>query len=180
MVSRCKLSYYHITARGNNKNKIFKHRDDFLYYLSLLEEALKYYCHYKYKIVCYCLMSNHVHILMKAQENPPAEFMGRINSKYALYHNKKYNYIGHLFQSRYYAELIKNDAQMIETSRYIHLNPVKANIVTRAEDYMWSSYNMYIGNVDNNIISSNNILYYFKEKDEKKAYKQFIESSIEI
>ncbi|WP_319001695.1 hypothetical protein [Clostridium estertheticum] len=68
------------------------------------------------------------------------KFIGRIHSKYAKYYNKKYNYIGHLFQDRYYAELIETDAQMLETIRYVHLNPVRAKMVKKSESYEWSSY----------------------------------------
>lgn len=169
---------YHVTARGNNKNKIFRDKSDFLHYLTLLVEALKYYEYDEYKIICYCLMSNHVHILIKTEERAPGQFIGRVHSKYARYYNKKYDYIGHLFQNRYYSEIIKNDSQMLETSRYIHLNPVRASMVSKAEEYIWSSYSMYIGYKKEEIISSDNVLYYFQEEHNRKAYKKFVESSI--
>jgi REP element-mobilizing transposase RayT len=66
--------------------------------------------------------------------------MRRVNGIYARYFNNKYNYIGHLFQERYYSELIENDAQALEISRYIHLNPVKAKMVQCAEEYKQSSW----------------------------------------
>lgn len=169
---------YHVTARGNNKGIIFREKSDFLHYLKLFIEALKYYECDEYKIICYCLMNNHVHILIKTEHKPPGQFIGRINSKYAKYHNKKYNCIGHLFQDRYYSEIIKTDVQMIETSRYIHLNPVRANIVKKAEEYTWSSYSMYIGDREENIISSDNILYYFQEQNNREVYQKFVESII--
>lgn len=74
---------------------------------------------------------------------PLRQFIGKINIKYAKYYNKKYNYIGRLFQDRYFSELIESDAQMLETSRYIHLNPVRAKIVEKPENYikdMWSLF----------------------------------------
>lgn len=169
---------YHVTARGNNKNNIFKNKSDFSHYLTLLVEALKYYEYDEYKIICYCLMDNHVHILIKTEEKAPGQFIGRIHSKYTKYYNKKYNCIGHLFQDRYYSEIIKNDSQMIETSRYIHLNPVRANMVKKAEEYRWSSYSMYIGDSEEEIISSDNVLYYFQEENKREIYKKFVESVI--
>jgi putative transposase len=74
-----------------------------LYYLTLMDEALNYYSYESYEIICYCLMENHVHILIKTQEAPIGPFIGRLNSKYAKFYNKKYNHTGHLFQDRYYS-----------------------------------------------------------------------------
>ena len=170
---------YHITARGNHRNDIFKDEEDFVYYLSLIKETVDYYIYDKYHIISYCLMDNHVHILIKIGEKPLGQFIGRINSKYAKYYNKKYNYIGHLFQDRYFSEIIESDAQMLETSRYIHLNPVRAKMVEKPENYEWSSYSMYIGNGKENFICSNRILSYFKNKN-RELYKKYVESAIII
>ena len=120
---------YHVTARGNHRNDIFKDEEDFLHYLMLMNEALNYYKYNNYEIICYCLMDNHVHLLLKTEDEPIGQFMCRLNSKYAKFYNKKYNYIGHLFQDRYHSEIIENDQQMLETSRYIHLNPIRAKMV---------------------------------------------------
>lgn len=166
---------YHITARGNHRNDIFKDEEDFLYYLTLLEEGIKYYEYDKYKIICYCLMDNHVHILIKTENKPVGQLIGRINGRYAKYFNKKYNYIGHLFQDRYYSELIESDSQMLDTSRYIHLNPVRANMVKKPEDYKWSSYCMYIGKGKEKIICSDKILLYLKDRD-RQLYQDYVES----
>lgn len=130
---------YHITARGNHRNDIFIDEEDFLYYLTLMNEALEYYLYDKYEIKSYCLMDNHVHILLKTWNKPSGQFMCRLNSKYAKYYNKKYNCIGHLFQDRYFSETIESDSQMLETSKYIHLNPVRAKMVQKPEYYKWSS-----------------------------------------
>lgn len=82
---------FHATARGNHRNDIFKDKEDFIYYLTLIKEAVKYYIYDKYEIISYCLMDNHVHILIKTGERPLGQFIGKINSKYAKYYNKKYN-----------------------------------------------------------------------------------------
>ena len=100
---------YHVTTRGNHRNDIFRDKDDFVYYLSFMKDAVDYYSYDKYEIICYCLMDNHVHILIKTAEKPLGQFIGRISSKYAKYYNKKYNYIGHLFQDRYFSAIIKSD-----------------------------------------------------------------------
>lgn len=170
----------HITARGNHRNDIFKDGEDFQYYLTLLKEALEHYQQDGYEIVCYCLMDNHVHMLIKTKDKPPGQFIGRVNAMYAMYFNKRYNYIGHLFQDRYHAEFIESDAQMLEASRYIHLNPIRANMVSNLNEYEWSSYGMYIGEKKEKIICSDIVLCYFKKGNKRELYKEFVESAIKI
>lgn len=97
---------------------------------------------------------------------------------YARYFNKKYNYVGHLYQDKYYAELIEDDKQMLETSRYIHLNPVRASMVTLPQEYEHSSYSMYIGSKEEKLINSSGILNYFNKARNRKLYKEFVESKI--
>lgn len=165
---------YHITTRGNHRNDIFRDEEDFQMYLSILENNLIYYSYLNYILVSYCLMDNHVHLMVKTDKEPLKRFMCRLNSMYTKYFNKKYNYIGHLFQATYFSELIEDDIQMLETSRYIHLNPVKANMVEIPEEYKWSSYNMLIGNAKEKLINSEILLKYFKYDDRYKLYKEFI------
>jgi REP element-mobilizing transposase RayT len=170
---------YHVTVRGNRRNDIFRDKEDFEYYLSITEEALLYYTQFNYKVICYCLMDNHVHLMIKTDKEPLGKLIGRISALYTRYFNKKYNYIGHLFQDRYFSELIKSDAQMIETSRYIHLNPVRANMVKKPEEYVWSSYSMFIGEKEEKLISSEKILSYFRKENKGELYKEFVERKIE-
>lgn len=79
---------YRITARGNHRNNIFKDKEDFVYYLTLIKEVMEYYIYDKYEIISYCLIDNQVHILIKTEDKPLGQFIGRINSKYAKYYNK--------------------------------------------------------------------------------------------
>lgn len=120
---------YHVTARGICRDNIFRDKGDFLYYLTLISQALEYYKQYKYEVICYCLIDNHVHLLVKTEDKPLAQFIGRINSIYDKYYNKNYNYnyTGHLFQGRFFSEIIESKIQLIETSKYIHLKPVRQN-----------------------------------------------------
>ena len=168
---------YHVTARGNHRSDIFKDKEDFAYYLILIKETLDYYISDKYIVISYCLMDNHVHILIKTEDKPLGPFIGRINSKYAKHYNKKYNYIGHLFQDRYFSEVIESDTQMLETSRYIHLNPVRAKMVENPESFEWSSYSMYIGNQRETFICSGQLLSYFNNES-RELYKRYVESSL--
>ncbi|WP_242849828.1 transposase [Clostridium sp. C8] len=121
-------------------------------------------------------MDNHVHLMIKIDIEALGKLIGRISAAYTRYFNKKYNYIGYLFQDRYFSELIKNDKQMLETSRYIHLNPVKANMVNNPEEYIWSSYNMITENKKEKIIDSSFILNYFIYNNRVKLYIKYIES----
>ncbi|MGH4123087.1 MAG: transposase [Clostridium sp.] len=90
------------------------------------------------------------------------------------------NHIGHLYQDRYHTEIIENDAQMLTTSRYIHLNPVRANMVNKPAEYKWSSYGIFIGLVKERFTVSQNILSYFKRDNNKELYRKFVESAIKI
>lgn len=170
---------YHITARGNHRNDIFRDEEDFQYYLTVIEEALLYYSEYNYNLACYCLMDNHVHLMIKTDTKELGALVARIHSIYTRYFNKKYHYIGHLFQDRYYSELIEDDKQLLQTSRYIHLNPVKAKMVKKPDEYRWSSYKMLIGEESKKLISLEIIHDYFKCKNKFKFYKEFVEDDLE-
>lgn len=168
---------YHITARGNRRNDIFKDEEDFQVYLTLMKGAFEYY-EGKYKLACYCLMDNHVHLLLVTTDLHLKEFVTRVNSIYAKYFNNKYNYIGHLYQDKYYSELIENDSQMLEVSRYIHLNPVRAQMVKKPEEYLWSSYNILIGKCEDKLIEESILLSYFVNQS-GRHYREFVESAID-
>jgi putative transposase len=97
--------------------------------------------------------------------------------KRVWYFNNKYNFIGHLFQGRYKAEIIEKDAYNLQTSRYIHLNPVKASMVELPEEYQWSSYDIYMGQRQSDLVTDEKILSYFKENS-RKLYREYVESEI--
>lgn len=171
----------HVIARGNHKNNIFRDRTDYEAYLYYLQEAMKYYNDKyddKYHILAYVLMTNHVHLLVGTEDRDVSDFVRRVHSMYASNFNKKYGYIGHLFQDRYKSELIQDYKYFLEVSRYIHLNPVRANIVKKPEYYQWSSYNMYIGKAKEELISSDKVLSYFRGDNKTELYKAFVESVI--
>ena len=167
---------YHVTARGNRKDDVFKDQEDFLVYLYRVEEALEYYNEHNYKIVGYCLMTNHVHLIIKTDTKPLGLLISRIHSIYTKYFNRKHGYVGHLFQDKYFGELIKDEAHLLETSRYVHLNPVNALMVDSPEDYSWSSYNVMIGKEDQQLVDKEILLEYFKGEDKFEEYKSFVES----
>ena len=171
-------SYYHITCRGNHRNDLFRDTDDFCVYLELMGFYLKQFWETPYEVICYCLMDNHVHLLMRMSSRPLGDYMKRLNLAYAKYFNGKYNYIGHLFQDRFFAELLVTDKQLLEVSRYIHLNPVKAHMVDFPIDYKWSSYKSYITDSPYTILHQERILEYFKTDDARELYRIFVESQL--
>lgn len=160
---------YHIMIRGVNKNIIFNEDKDRKKFLQIL-------AYYKDKfmidIYAYCLMDNHVHILLKSEENFN-KFMQCTQTVYALYFNKKYKRVGHLFQDRFKSIPVENDKYLLECIRYIHQNPVKAKI-SSIENYKWSSYQEYIGNT--RLIDTNNILKLFGNEKQIAIdnYKQYM------
>lgn len=131
--------YLHIIVRGIGKQILFEEQTDnekYLYYLK------KYAEQEEVTILAYCLMENHVHLLVRDTRGAISSFMKKIGVSYALYYNRKYDRIGHLFQDRYKSENINNDVYLLSAFRYILNNPVKAGICGAAE-YRWSSYYEY-------------------------------------
>lgn len=138
-----KVSYsgfYHVMVRGVNKEIIFKDDRDRRNFLHLLK-------YYKIKLNCiiyaYCLMDNHVHILIEDKDNRLGELMRNVTCVYAGEFNKKYNRVGHLFQERFKSQNVENDYYLLRLIRYIHRNPEKAGIC-KTDNYKWSSYNEYV------------------------------------
>lgn len=165
---------YHVMNRGNRRSDIFKDEEDYQVFITILNEAKS---RYDYIIYSYCLMTNHVHIQIETKDIDIGKIMRFINLTYTKYFNNKYNFIGHLFQGRYRAELIENNAYNLQTSRYIHLNPVKATMVEKPSHYMWSSYRVYMGIVYSELVCDKKILGYFKNNS-RELYKAYVESKL--
>lgn len=155
-------SIYHIMVRGNNQQSIFLDEEDRIQYLKRLK---RYKERFKLEIYAYCLMTNHVHLLIYDNGQDISKVMQGLNLSYVMYFNKKYNRSGHLFQDRFKSVMAKQDSYFVGVSKYIHLNPVKANIVERAQDYKWSSMSIYLGERDiYQIIDSQRVLEYFSKQ----------------
>jgi REP element-mobilizing transposase RayT len=135
-------AFYHVTSRGNQKKPIVLADRDRCVLLDYFLEA-----HKKYGAIIhtYCLMDNHYHLLLETPLGNLSKIMHFINTSYTVFFNKKHSLVGHLFQGRYKAILIQTDTYAQELSRYIHLNPVRAEIVAFPEEYLWSSYREYMG-----------------------------------
>ena len=120
-------AFYHVTSRGNEQKDIFKSKSDREKFISYLESAS---IRYGAVIHAYCLMSNHYHLLVETPHGNLSQIMKHINSSYTIYYNVKRKRAGHLLQGRFKAILVDGDVYATELSRYIHLNPVRAGIVT--------------------------------------------------
>lgn len=132
---------YHIMLRGINRQDIFGDEEDIE---RLLETIKKYKEVSQYQIYAYCVMSNHIHMLIKETEDSISNIIKRISSSYVFWYNKKYERCGHLFQERFKSEAVENDEYFLTVVRYIHQNPIKAGVVKGISDYKWSSYNEYM------------------------------------
>ena len=133
---------YHVIARGNDRQDIFHCDEDRRKFLSLLETQKHKLGFFLY---AYCLMSNHFHLLVERQAEPVGRIMQRVLTGYSQYYNRKYRKVGHVFQGRHKSILCQADRYLGELVRYIHLNPVRAKMVDRAEEYPHSSSRAYMG-----------------------------------
>ncbi len=164
---------YHIMLRGNEKKDIFLDNNDRIKFLETLRRMKEDESYYLY---AYCLMTNHVHLLLAENNDSLSRVMKRVGVSYAYYFNHKYERVGHLFQDRFKSEIIDTDAYLRSASRYIHNNPVKAKIVKSAGEYKWSSYNSYINNYSSSddLIDKELLLGVFSD-DRDNAVKHLIE-----
>ena len=131
---------YHIMLRGINKQDIFLDDEDYRKFLKTLNDC-KRKSHFE--LYAYCLMSNHIHLLLKENEYDISTIIKQIACSYVYWYNRKYERVGHLFQDRFRSEPVDNDEYFLTVLRYIHQNPVKAKIVAQCEDYLYSSYKLY-------------------------------------
>ncbi|MDD2421329.1 MAG: transposase [Heliobacteriaceae bacterium] len=132
---------YHIMLRGINRQDLFHDAEDNRRFMETLNNY-KNTC--GYKIYGFCLMSNHIHLLIKEGEETISQAIKRIGVSYAYRYNVKYERCGHLFQGRFKSEKVDDDDYLLTVLRYIHQNPVKAGMVGQAAQYNWSSYSEYV------------------------------------
>jgi putative transposase len=167
---------YHITARGNRKNTLFRNQKDYQHYLSLLLNSKK---RTPFILHSFCLMPNHIHLIIETVDHSPSKIIHYIHSVYGRYFNKKYNYIGHVFQDRYFSKLIKNWKQLMDTSSYIHLNPVKSKHVECPEDYQWSSYKSIVSKGKDSLTDKEKMYITLGESPQQK-YRFYVETKLKV
>ena len=133
---------FHITNRGNRKVIIFEHKQDrWVFWRIICEELTTHGV-----VLCaLCLMGNHFHMIITTPFGNLADFVGAVESRYATYVNNRYGHVGHLFQRRYIPVVIENDIHLLIALCYVFLNPVSAGLVSKIEDYPWSTYRATVG-----------------------------------
>lgn len=131
-------TYFHVMTQGIEKKYIFDKPEEIKFYIKIMYELLK---EHNLKIIAYCIMNNHAHMLIKAVNvTELSKYMHRLNCKYALYYNKIHNRVGYVFRDRFRTEGIYTERQFYNCIKYIYDNPVKAGICRKPEDYPYSNY----------------------------------------
>jgi len=165
---------YHITARGNAQGDIFICNEDRLKFLSLLSNTCNrhhWFCH------AYCLMSNHYHLLIETKDASLSKGMKYLNGTYTQSFNHQNMRVGHVLQGRYKAILVQKESYLLELSRYIVLNPVRARMVREAKEWPWSSYRATAGFTSPDVcLTSDWVLSAFSKtkKVAQKRYQKFV------
>ena len=177
---------YHLMLRGINRQNLLEEDEDRQRFI----ETIGYYksiC--KYKLYGYCLMNNHIHLLLREMDESLSRIIKRISSSYVYWYNQKYDRCGHLFQERYKSEVIETEEYFLTVLRYIHQNPVKVGTEKKPGNYVWSSYQEYIGTpivTDTDfaldILSTNrrNAIELLKNYFEEKNNDQCLDYSVKI
>jgi putative transposase len=170
-------AFYHVTGKGSDRKKIFQGEADFEKFKECLQEAKEKF----HAIVhCYVLMGNHYHLILETPDANLSRIMHSVIGSYTIYFNKKRKRTGQLFQDRYKAILIDKDSYLLELSRYLHLNPVRARLVRKPEAYSYSSYRAYILKEKDGFVSPDLVLKMISS-DRNRApqkYRAFVESGI--
>lgn len=181
---------YHVMNRGVNHMEIFPNEEDYktFYYYLYIYIAPKHFVLKKYpnlpirlqhknlcneiELLAYCLMPNHFHLLIKIHKKDAlSKLMKQLTNAYAEYFNKRYKHSGPVVEGRYKAVHVETDEQLVHVSRYIHLNPLIAGLVTNIKHDRWTSYSDYISNHSSEICSTDLILSQFPTK---RAYELFV------
>ena len=165
---------YHIIMRGINRQSIFEDDEDYEKFIQVIQ---KYKMQSGYKIYAYCLMGNHVHLLLKIGIEPLEQVMRRICGSYVYWYNWKYQRTGNLFQDRFRSEPVENESYFVIVQRYIHQNPLKARLVESIEQYNWSSFNEYVNKAK--FVDVDYLLNLFNN-DREKAIKDFCQFNNEV
>lgn len=142
---KSKTGIYHIMLRGVNGQQIFEDKEDNDKFLQVLKDCKAIS---GYKLFAYCLMGNHIHILLQETDEPIELLMKRIATRFVYWYNIKYKRSGHLFQDRFKSEPVEDDAYFLTVLRYIHQNPLKAGLCKNVNGYEYSSYNAYFEKSD--------------------------------
>jgi len=160
---------YHIIVRGNNKQPIYLDKNDYQRFIKMLKTAKE---KYNFKLYAFALMPNHFHLLLKPGEKAGiSKIMQSLNTGFTMYFNRKHNRCGHLYQGRYKSILVEEEVYLLELIRYIHLNPVRAELVEDVSKYAYSSFNHYMDLKEKDLVDKDEILERFGKTKEVQIIK---------
>jgi putative transposase len=172
--------FYHVTSRGNARQDIFLSRDDYQIFLKALEDVVE---RYQWIVHTYCLMSNHYHLLIETPQANLSMGMRQLNGVFTQKYNRRHNRTGHLFQGRFKAFVVDKDAYILELSRYVVLNPVRAAMVSSAEAWPWSSYRAMAGlDISGPLLHTDWLLGLFSDikSQARHLYISFVQAGLEM
>lgn len=155
---------YHVILRGNNKQRIFEDDEDYRKFMQILNLHKKQ-C--GFILYAWCLMPNHIHLLMKEGNESISAVFRKINPIFVYWYNAKYDRVGHLFQDRFRSEVVEDESYFLTVLRYIHLNPVKAGLCRNPAEWLYSSYAYYFENAEH---SGNDFLFNMIERSELERF----------
>ncbi len=164
---------YHIIQKGNNSQQLFETTEDYYKFISLIK---RYKDKYSFELYNYCLMSNHIHFLMKVfKKEELAKLTQGIFQSYRFYFKQKYAYTGYLYQSRYKSKIVEKDEYLLECARYIETNPLRAKFIKVLKDYKWSSYAYYAYGEQNALLTPNPLYDIFgNAKKSREFYRKYV------
>ncbi len=165
--------YYHVMLRGNGGDGIFHGDEDRLRFYLLMQEGVERFGH---RIHAFCLMDNHVHLVIQVGKIPLSRIMQNLSFRYTLWFNSQQKRVGHLFQGRFKALLVDEESYLLELVRYTHLNPVRADMVKEPSDYLWSSHLAYLGHKSLPWLTCDAVLSHFSSElaDARSKYASFV------
>jgi putative transposase len=170
---------YHVLTRGNNRRLIFNDDEDYGKMIALIAKTKVKLPFYLYT---YCLMPNHLHLLMERRQDPISRIMQMLLAGYSRYYNRRNRRVGHLFQGRYRSILCQSDRYLAELVRYIHLNPVRANLVRDPSAFRYSSHRAYLGEEESGFLDVEPLLRHFgaTKKLARKRYRAFVKAGMKL
>lgn len=166
-------AFYHVTLRGNHRQPIFRQSADRACLNAIVRESME---RSESRLHAYCWMTNHLHLLVQVSSAPLGQCIRRIASCYARWYQKQLDTTGHLFERRYHALLVDVDSYLLELIRYIHLNPVRAGLVSDPVEHPWSSHHNYLGTAVDPWVTTGFALSLFGGRTDvaRSAYVRFI------
>lgn len=169
---------YHVTIRGNNDEVVFRDDQDYGTYLERLTRTIR---RHAISLLAFGLMTNHIHLVVRTPQPNISSAMQWLHGCYAASFNRRHHRRGHLFGDRFFGSIVDTDDYLLESTRYIHLNPVRAGLVQRPEDHRWSSYARYISGKDDLVPTDPDaVLALVSTNPEQRAslYRRFVEDGL--